>query len=242
VLAFLHVPLVALAVVSFRGGQGTFEWYGRAFSDPQLLGALRNSLWVGLGTTVLSLALGTGCAIGLRRRRFPGRAWVEAALNLPLVLPEIVMGISLLVWFVFLNFSLGIVSIIIGHATFSISYVTLVVLARLATMDPLLEEASSDLGATPWRTFLSVTLPQLLPALASGALLAFTLSFDDFLITFFAAGVGSETLPVRIYSMLRFGITPEINAISTAILGVTLLAVFVIFRLTGSRKAAPASR
>ena len=193
--------------------------------------SLRNSLIIGLGTTIFSVFLGTTAALALRKKTFPGRMLFESLLNLPLVLPEIVMGLALLIWFVFLNISLGLFSVILAHTTFTISYVTLILMARLKGMDPVIEEAAQDLGATPMKTFLHITLPLLLPAIISGALLAFTLSFDDFLLTFFTAGVGSDTLPVRIYSMLRFGVTPEINAISSAMLFLTLGAVVLVFKL-----------
>lgn len=231
VFLFLYFPLVALSISSFRGGPTYYHWYQRAFTDPQLLAALRNSLIIGFGTTALSTVLGTLTAIGLRKKQFVGKVIFESLLNLPLVLPEIVMGLALLVWFVFLNLTLGIFSVILAHTTFTLSYVTLIILARLKGMDPLLEEAAADLGATPWVTFWKVTFPLLLPAIVSGCLLAFTLSFDDFLITFFTAGVGSDTLPVRIYSMMRFGVTPEMNAISSAVLFLTLGAVLAIFKL-----------
>lgn len=227
----LYFPLIALSVSSFNGGPTYYHWYQRAFSDPNLLLALRNSLVIGLGTMVFSTVLGTLAALGLRNKNFRGRVLFESLLNLPLVLPEIVMGLALLVWFVFLNITLGLFSVVLAHTTFTISYVTLIIMARLKGMDPLLEEAAADLGATPWGTFWKVTFPLLLPAIVSGALLAFTLSFDDFLITFFTAGVGADTLPTRIYSMMRFGVSPEINAISAAVIFLTLAAVLVIFKL-----------
>lgn len=231
VLLFLYIPLAVLSISSFSGGPTYYHWYQRAFTDPQLLLALRNSVLIGLGTTTLATTLGVLAALGLRRERFWGQVMFESLLNLPLVLPEIVMGLAMLVWFVFLNITLGLVSVVLAHTTFTVSYVTLIILARLKGMDPLLEEAAADLGATPWRTFWKVTFPLMLPAVVSGALLSFTLSFDDFLITFFTAGVGSDTLPVRIYSMMRFGVTPEVNAISSAMLFLTLGAVLAIFKL-----------
>lgn len=230
-LAFLYVPLIALSVLSFRGGPTFFHWYVRAFSDPQLIKSLMNSVWIGCGSTAISIVIGTMAAIGLRRKRFFGKIIFEALLNLPLVLPEIVMGLSLLVWFSFLKLTLGLFSVVLAHATFSVSYVVLIIHARIQAMDPVLEEAAADLGATPWKAFWTITFPQLLPAVVSGALLSFTLSFDDFLITFFTAGVGSETLPIRIYSMMRFGVTPEMNAISFAVIFITLISVLIVFRL-----------
>lgn len=231
IFAFLYLPLAVMAITSFGGSNGFFSAYVKAFSDPQLMLSLKNSIVIGAGTTVLSTILGLTAALALRNRAFPGRVLFESLLNLPLVLPEIVMGLALLIWFVFLNISLGLVSVVLAHTTFTVSYVTLIILARLKSMDPLVEEAAQDLGATPLRTFLHITLPLLLPAVVSGALLAFTLSFDDFLLTFFTAGVGSDTLPVKIYSMLRFGVTPEINAVSSAVLFVTLAVVLLVFKL-----------
>jgi spermidine/putrescine transport system permease protein len=144
-------------------------------------------------------------------------------------MPEIVLGLSLLIWFVLLKLTLGVLSIVLAHITFSVSYVMITVKARLHGFDEMLEEAARDLGATPWKTFWKVTFPLIWPGILSGALMAFTLSFDDFLITFFTAGVGSDTLPLKIYSMIKFGVSPEINALSTIMLGVTLLMVLLLF-------------
>lgn len=231
IIAALYIPLIALSIYSFRGGPTLFHWYKRAFSDPQLMQSLVNSIWIGLGATFFSTIIGTMAAIGLRKQNFPGKILFEALVNLPLVLPEIVMGLSLLVWFSFLKITLGIFSVVLAHTTFAVSYVTLLVYSRIKTLDPLLEEAASDLGAPPLKAFLKVTFPLLLPSIISGALLAFTLSFDDFLITFFTTGVGSDTLPIRIYSMMRFGVTPEMNAISFAVVFFTLISVIIAMRL-----------
>ncbi len=239
VFFLLYAPLVILSVRSLNldavsnapVSGGIFYWYEKAFTDVQWLKALKNSLVIGFFSMILSTTLGTLAAIGLHRHNFKWKVFFESLLNLPLVLPEIVMGLSLLVWFSFLNITLGLFSVTLAHTTFAFSYVTMIVLARMQGMDPLLEEAASDLGGTPWKIFWKITFPLLLPAIISGALLAFTLSFDDFLITFFTSGVDSDTLPVRIYSMLRFGITPEMNAVNTAVLFLTLLVVFIMFKL-----------
>ncbi len=231
IIVLLYFPLIALSIYSFQGGPTLFHWYSRAFSDPKLIESLMNSVWIGLGSTFFSTILGTLAAIGLRKKDFPGKIMFEALINLPLVLPEIVMGLSLLVWFSFLKITLGIFSVILAHTTFAVSYVTLLVYSRIKTLDPLLEEAAADLGATPLKAFLKVTFPLLMPSIISGALLAFTLSFDDFLITFFTSGVGSDTLPIRIYSMMRFGVTPEMNAISFSVLFFTLVSVVLAMRL-----------
>ncbi len=235
ILLLLYFPLFALAVLSFRGGPTPFYWYQKAFSQPQLMLVLKNSIIIAFWTMIFSTVLGTLTAIGLYKKNTKAPVWFESLIHLPLVLPEIVMGLALLIWFVFLNITLGKLSVVLAHTTFSVSYVILILRARFKNMDPLQEEAAADLGATPWKTFWYVTFPFLLPAIVSGALLSFTLSFDDFLITFFTAGVGSDTLPVQIYSMMRFGITPEMNAISVIVLLFTIIAVLMLFRLRSEK-------
>jgi spermidine/putrescine transport system permease protein len=187
------------------------------------------SLNVGLWSTFGATLLGTSAALAITRTRFPGRKILDALTYVPLIMPEIVLGLSLLIWFVLLQLTLGVVSIVLAHITFCVSYVIITVKARLHGFDESLEEAALDLGATPWKTFWQVTFPLIWPGVLSGALMAFTLSFDDFLITFFTAGVGSDTLPLKIYSMIKFGVTPEINALSTIMLAVTLLMVLFLF-------------
>ena len=234
----LYIPLISLVVYSFLGpsnGFGeprewTFYWYRKLFTNTEVLGALNVSLFVGIWSTIGATILGTAAALALTRTRFPGRKIFEVLTYVPLIMPEIVLGIALLVWFVFLNVTLGSVSIILAHITFSISYVIITVKARLHDFDDSLEEAAQDLGATPWMTFWKVTLPLIWPGVLSGALMAFTLSFDDFLITYFTAGVGSDTLPLKIYSMIKFGVSPEINALSTIIMVVTLFLVGLLFK------------
>jgi spermidine/putrescine transport system permease protein len=207
-------------------------------SDKTLQDALGMSLWVGLWSTLGATLLGTTAALALERTEFKGRKIFDAVTLIPLVIPEIVMGLSLLVWFVLLRLSLGSFSIILAHITFSFSYVIITVRTRLQDFDHSLEEAARDLGATPWKTFWRVTFPLIWPGVLSGALMAFTLSFDDFLITFFTAGVGSDTLPVKLYSMIKFGISPKINALSTLILLATTFLVLFIFRPKKSLKSA----
>ncbi|HXE57846.1 MAG TPA: ABC transporter permease, partial [Gemmatimonadales bacterium] len=225
---FLHLPVLVLVLFSFNDARFsvawsgfTLRWYARLLERADLWAALRNSVVVGLASTLISTALGTLLALGLARGRFRGRAAVEGALYLPVVTPEIVTGISLLVLFAALGVPLGLGTVTVAHVAFNISFVTLVVLARLRGMDRSLEEAALTLGATEWTAFWRVTLPQLWPGILAGALLAFTMSFDDFVITFFVAGVGSTTLPLLVYSMVRRGIEPSVNAISTIILLVT---------------------
>ncbi len=239
----LYVPLVVLVVYSFLGpvdpATGTrpwsLHWYGKAFSNSLVLDSLNMSLWVGFWSMLGATVLGTMAALALQRSRFPGRAAFDALVHVPLIMPEIVLGLALLIWFVLLRITLGSFSIILAHVTFSMSYVIITVKARLDGFDRQLEEAARDLGASPTQVFLKVTLPLIWPGILSGALMAFTLSFDDFLITFFTAGVGSDTLPLKIYSMIKFGVTPEINALSTVMLVATFALVLVFFRPSAGR-------
>lgn len=234
VLLFLHLPLLILVVFSFNSSRFSVEWTGftlgwfRGLADrPDILDGLRNSLVVGVISTVVSTILGTMLALALSRYRFRGRRTMESLLYIPLVTPEIVVGISLLVLFAAVGARLGIATIVIAHVAFSISFVTVVVRARLAGMDTHLEEAAMTLGAGPARAFFRVTLPLIMPGVVAGALLAFTLSFDDYMITSFVAGSGSSTLPVVIYGMVRRNIDPTVNAVSTIVLVVTTILIYL---------------
>lgn len=237
----LYIPLISLVIYSFlepvptldgMSHRWTLDWYRKLAANQVVLDAFYVSLSVGIWSTLGATVLGTTAALALSRFRFPGRKVFDTLTYVPLVMPEIVLGLSLLVWFVLLRITLGAFSIILAHITFSVSYVVITVKARLYGFDESLEEAARDLGATPWKTFWRVTFPLIWPGILSGALMAFTLSFDDFLITFFTAGVGSDTLPLKIYSMIKFGVTPEINALSTIMLGLTLVLVGVLFKPT----------
>ena len=224
VYAFLHVPLLILAVFSFNSSRFTvwqgfsLGWYRAIFEDRQLTEATWNSVIIAVVATILSTAAGTMCAYGLWKR---GSALISGSLYLSLVTPEIVMGISLLAlfqWsFRWLHMRLGLHSVILAHVAFSIAYVVIVIAARLRTFSPTLEEAALDLGATELQAFRYVTLPALLPGIVAAALLALTVSFDDYVITSMVAGVNSETLPMVIYAMARRGASPVINAISALI-------------------------
>jgi spermidine/putrescine transport system permease protein len=235
----LYIPMVYLITVSFLGvgggtgtveGQWTLEWYRRVLANGEVIQALRTSLVIGFWSTLGATLLGTSAALGLARGRFPGRRFLEILTHLPLIMPELVMGLAMLVWFVFLKMTLGTFSVVLAHITFCVSYVVITVKARLQGFDPQLEEAARDLGASPFQVFWRVTLPLIFPGVLSGALMAFTLSFDDFLITFFTAGVGNDTLPLKIYSMIKFGVSPEINALSGLLFATTALLVGFIFR------------
>lgn len=237
-LFLLHVPVLILIASSFNRSRFamewegfTLEWYARLLDRGDILEALRASLVVAAASTALATVFGTLIALALARHVFPGRRLYQGLLYLPIVTPEIVFGISLLVLFAAAGVGLGLGTITIAHVAFNISFVAVVVLARLHGMGKDLEEASMDLGAGPLTTFFRVTLPQILPGVVAGALLAFTMSFDDFVITFFVAGVGSTTLPLLVYSMVRRGVEPTINAISTIILITTTIAILVAYRL-----------
>jgi len=248
-LFFVYAPIIIVVVYSFNSHpinmmiwkDFTFDWYRSIFGYPtklteqtmyvestdQLVAAVKNSLIVAASTTFFSTIVGVATALAVYRHQFRLKPFYQGLLYMPMVMPDIVLGIALLVFFVGVSIKLGLMSVIIGHCTFLISYVFVVVSARLAGMDDSLEQASADLGATPWTTFRRITLPQILPGIIGGALLAFIISMDDLVITYFIAGVNSTTLPVFIYGMLRRGIKPEINAIATLM----LLFSFVIASL-----------
>ncbi len=238
VLAFLilYVPLVALVISSFwvksvETGETawTLQWYHSLFANSGIWDVVLRSLWIGFFSTLISTVIGTMASLALERSYFRGKKAFSLLTMIPLVTPEIVLGLSMLIWFVFLRITLGTLSIVLAHITFSVSYVIVTVGARLVDFDLSVEEAAQDLGASRWQTFWRITFPLIWPGILSGALMAFTLSFDDFLITFFTAGVGSDTLPLRLYSMIKFGVSPEINALSTLIIAATLLIVGVFF-------------
>ncbi|HEX7337047.1 MAG TPA: ABC transporter permease [Gemmatimonadales bacterium] len=235
---FLHLPVLVLVVFSFNDSkfsvdwQGfTWQWYQRLLERPDILQGLKASLIVGLGATIISAILGTLLALALGRQRFRGRRAWEGFLYVPIVTPEIVVGISLLLLFALLKFPLGLATITVAHVAFCISFVVIVVLARIQGMDENLEEAAMILGADEITTFWKITVPQLWPGILSGALLAFTMSFDDFVITSFVSGPGSSTLPIVVYGMVRKNVEPSINAISTIILLVTAILIYLADRL-----------
>ncbi|MBE9193720.1 ABC transporter permease [Gloeocapsopsis crepidinum LEGE 06123] len=250
--AFIYLPILILVIYSFNASRFnavwrgfTLDWYrGLLQADSQLTAnvtdtriwdALQNSLLVAVISTLLATILGTAIALALERFRFPGRVIIDSLLFLPIVIPEITMGISLLVFFslvfrlienfIGIRLTFGLPTIIIGHVSFNISFVAITVRARLAELDPALEEAALDLGANEWKVLSRVILPLIAPAIFSGALLAFTLSLDDFVVTFFTAGVGATTLPLFVYGMIKFSVTPAINAISSLMLLASLVLI-----------------
>ncbi|MFN3890723.1 MAG: ABC transporter permease [Beijerinckiaceae bacterium] len=233
--AFLYVPIGLLVLYSFNssklvtvwGGFST-QWYTSLLQNEQLLASAWTSLRVAMVAALASTILGTLAAIALARHgRFRGRLVFASMIYAPMVMPEVVIGLALLLLFVSLDMERGFATIVIAHATLGMCFVSVVVYARLARFDRSLEEAAMDLGASPLQTFFLITLPLIAPAVVAGFLLAFTISLDDFVLSSFTSGPGSTTLPMRIYSSVRLGVTPEINAISTLIIGFVAMIVLV---------------
>ncbi len=233
---FLYAPIATLVAFSFNDSRRnivwrgfTFKYYGKAAGNASLMEAFGNSLTIAFLSTAVSVLLGTLIAVLLWRFRFPGKAVYEGAMSLPIVIPEICMGVAMLAFFSRvgwpsdLPWPLNLGAITIAHISFSFPFVSVVVRARLSSFNRELEEAAKDLGATEWQAFRDVLIPHMKPGLIAGALLAFTLSLDDFVITFFTSGPDTVTFPIKIYSMIRFSVTPEVNAASTALIVLTLL-------------------
>lgn len=240
---YIYVPIVILMVFSFNTmklnirWQGfTFHWYDVLFHDQQVMLAARNTLIIAVVSTIVATIIGTLAALAMHRYRFPGYNASETVMYIPIVIPEVIMGISLLVLFVMLNFTLGLVTITLSHIAFNIPFVALVVRARLHGYDNAIDEAAMDLGANELTTFRRVTLPTIMPGVLSGAMLALTLSLDDYVITYFTAGPGSTTLPLRVFSMVRFMVTPEVNALST-IWVLIVFCVLLISQIAQNRRA-----
>lgn len=238
VIVFLYLPILILVVSSFNdsrfGGVWTgftFKWYTRLWHEVAMWKALRNSFIIAVSATISSTILGTLAAFALHRYRTVLQKVHYGFIYTPLVIPDILMGMSLLLFFVAISIKLSLFTVYIAHTTFCVSYVTMVMLSKLQNFDFSIIEAAEDLGASSWTVVRRVTLPLLAPGLAAAAMLAFTLSIDDFVITFFVAGQGATTLPLYVYSMIKFGSTPIINALSTVILLVTFLIVAGIHTL-----------
>jgi spermidine/putrescine transport system permease protein len=244
VYVFLFAPIVILILFSFNDSKRNFvwrgftlRWYPELFANDALLAALGVTLQVAVIAVVATTILGTLLGLGLARLRSGAAAGAaDTLILLPMVTPEVVMGISLLLFFSLLFSANGSIwQIAIAHIAFSISYVAIIVRARAVSLDPRMEEAARDLGASARGAFFHVTLPLIAPAVAAGALIAFALSFDDLIITSFNAGVGSSTLPLYIYSRIRFGVTPEINAISTIVVVTTALLILISMQVSSRR-------
>ena len=249
-LFFLYAPLLVLIAFSFNDSRRnivwrgfTFKYYGKVFENDALVTALGNSLTIAFLATLFSVVLGTLAAVLLWRFRFPLKAGLEGVMSLPIVVPEICMGVAMLVFFARLDWPsdlpwpLNLSAITIAHITFCFPFVTMVVRARLAGFNKEQEEAAKDLGASDWQAFRDVLLPHMQPGIVAGALLAFTLSLDDFVITFFTSGPNTITFPVKVYSMVRFSVTPEVNAASALLIFLTILLTTVALKLQDFTKA-----
>jgi spermidine/putrescine transport system permease protein len=248
---FLYAPLITLMAFSFNDSKRNIVWQGftlkyyeKALNNAGLVEAFGNSLTIAAVSTVLSLILGALAALALWRFRFPGKPVVDGAMALPIVVPEICMGVAMLVFFARVMpwpqdlpwpFNLG--AIIIAHVSFCFPFVAVVVRARMASFNREMEEAARDLGAGEWRMIRDVIIPHMAPSLVAGALLAFTLSLDDFVITFFTSGPDTVTFPVKVYSMVRFSVTPEVNAASTILIVMTVILTALALRLQGDPAA-----
>ena len=249
---FLYAPLVSLVAFSFNDSRRNIVWkgftlkyYALALTDQSLIEAFANSLTIAALSTAVSVVLGAMAAVALWRFRFPGRAALEGAMALPIVVPEICMGVAMLVFFARvlpwptgLGWPLNLGAITLAHIAFSFPFVAVVVRARLASFDAQQEEAARDLGAGEWAVLRDILIPHIAPGLIAGALLAFTLSLDDFVITFFTSGPDTVTFPVKVYSMVRFSVTPEVNAASTVLILITLAITALGLKIQGARDAA----
>jgi spermidine/putrescine transport system permease protein len=240
---FLFAPILVLIVFSFNDSRRTFvwrgfttEWYGRLLANDDLLSAVGVTLQVAVVAVLISTILGSLLGLGLARLRFRGHGATETLVLVPMVTPEIVMGLSLLLFFATLFDSRGsFAQLSVAHITFCVSFVAITVRSRATGLDPQLEEAARDLGASAWGAFRHVTLPLLAPGIAAGALLALSLSIDDYVVSAFNSGIGTTTLPLYIYSAIKFGVSPEINAISTIVVAITAVAILVAWRVGAFR-------
>ena len=233
VFIFLYLPILALIAFSFNDSKlnivfegFTLEWYKTLFTNTTLLESLGNTLIVAITSTVISTIVGTIAAIGLYKYDFKGKDFINSLLYIPVVIPEIVLGISLLSIYTLMKLNLGLGTLIISHITFSIPYVIISIRTVISSMNWQIEEAAHDLGASDFLTFRKIILPEITPGIISGATLAFTLSLDDVIISYFTTGPGSNTLPLQIYSMIKTGITPDVNALTTLIILVVMIILF----------------
>ena len=250
VMVFLYAPLLVLMIFSFNDSKRNVVWrgfttkyYEKAFNNDTLVEALLNSLTIAALATLASLVIGSMAAIMLWRFRFPWKGAVDGTMSLPIIVPEICLGVAMLIFFAWIEWPNNLVwplnlgAITIAHITFCFPFVTMVVRSRLASFNKEEEEAAKDLGASDWQAFKDVLLPHMRPSLVAGALLAFTLSLDDFVITFFTSGPDTITFPVKVYSMVRFSVTPEVNAASTILIVLTVVLTAIALRLQGKNIA-----
>jgi spermidine/putrescine transport system permease protein len=245
VYVFLYAPIAVVVIYSFNAAKHggpwtgfTLEWYRTLLNNPEKVAATWNTLVLALASTAGSTVLGTGLGYGLSRYAFPGKRLFSWLMYIPLVIPDIVMAVALLMLYTVVRsrlgfFDLGLTTMILAHITFQIPFVAIIVRSRLTGLDPALEEAAHDLGANSWQKFLYVNLPLIWPAVLAGAALAFTLSIDDFVVSFFTTGPGASTLPILIYASVKRGVTPDVNALSTLIVLLSIIGVITVTLLQG---------
>lgn len=234
VYTFIYIPVFILVIFSFNDQKAntnwvgfTTEWYIKLFHDSELLSIFGNTLMIAILSTILAVVIGTIGAVGLVRFNFKGKSIISNALYVPIVIPEIVLAVALLSIFSAINFPLGMITLILGHTTLTVPFVIITIKSRLSGFDQSIEEASMDLGANRKTTFLKVTLPMIMPGVMSGGFLAFTLSLDDLIISNFIAGTKCMTFPVKVYSMVKSGVSPEINALTTILIGILLVGLLL---------------
>jgi spermidine/putrescine transport system permease protein len=245
VLFFLYAPILVMALMSFNASEFyafplsfTLDWYRKLLGNTEILASAWRSLWIALATTVIATVLGTAAALALFHYQFPGKRLLQALLFPPIAIPWLIIGTAMLIFFFWVGIGRGTPAVIIGHVALALPYVIVVVTARLQTFDPQLEEAARSLGAGPWVVTRDVTLPWIASGVVAGALFAFAVSFDQFVVSYFLAQPGDATLPVVIYTAIRKGFTPEINAISTIIIAISMavmLAASRFFKFGGER-------
>lgn len=232
---FLYLPIVVVIVFSFNTSKlnlqfegFTFEWYWKMFENKPLIDSFKNSIIVAVSSTFISVVVGTIASVGMYRYSFRGKGIIDSMLYIPIVIPEIILGISLLMLFTAFNITLGMLTLIIAHVSFSLPFVIVTVRSRMAGFDRSIEEAAMDLGASPIRTFTRITLPIIAPGVVSGAMLALTLSLDDVIVSFFTTGIKSKTFPIQIQGMVRTGVSPDVYALSTLMIVGTIIIMILV--------------
>lgn len=242
-LILMYVPILLVVIYSFNDsklssiwGGFSLKWYKDLFRDKAIFEALGNSLVLAFCSCLASAVIGTLAAIGMPRAKLRGKGTIEYLSMLPIMIPEIILGMIFMTFFAFLKLPFGMLTLIIAHTAFCVPYIYMMVKARLVGLDKSLAEAARDLGAGEWHVFFDITLPLIMPAIASGALLGFAMSFDDVIISIFVTGVGVNTLPIKIYTQMKTGVTPEINALCTLMLAATIIIVFISSRIGKENK------
>lgn len=232
---FLYLPIIVVIVFSFNSSKlnlrfegFTFEWYWKMFDNKPLIDSFKNSIIVAVASTFISVVVGTIASVGMYRYSFRGKGIIDSMLYIPIVIPEIILGISLLMLFTAFNITLGMLTLIIAHVSFSLPFVIVTVRSRMSGFDRSIEEAAMDLGASPIRTFTRITLPIIAPGVIAGAMLALTLSLDDVIVSFFTTGIKSKTFPIQIQGMVRTGVSPDVYALSTLMIVGTIIIMILV--------------